>query len=101
MRFWELDTGHELARMVYRQAHLAGATMDKTGQRLLSAANDGTAHIWVLPTPEALAELVRSTLARCLSDRQRTEYNLDQQPLPAWCKGKYQGVPARSEIANR
>ena len=99
IRFWDTATAEPVAKLTHYQAFLTSASIDKSGQRLLTASIDGTARIWTLPpTLEALAEVARARVPRCLSPLQRQRYNLDAMPIPAWCSGKHYGTPRRSEI---
>lgn len=92
IRFWYAATGREAARLSHRQAFINFAAMDNSGQRLLTASADGIARLWWLPaTLEELAETARSTLQRCLSPQQRSEYNLTHRDQPRWCAGKLYG----------
>ena len=92
IRFWYAATGREAARLSHRQAFINFASMDASGQRLLTASADGIARLWWLPaTLDELAETARSTLQRCLSPQQRSEYNLTQREQPRWCVGKLYG----------
>ncbi len=81
-----------MARVQHRQAHINSASIDSTGTQLLTSSADGLARIWQLPaTLEDLAETARRTLQRCLSPRQREEFNRVARDLPDWCDGKLHG----------
>ena len=103
LRFWDMDTSHPVAKVTHRQSFLTSAVMDKSGERLVTAATDGTARIWTLSSFDALAEIARARIPRCLSHAQRQRYNFNPgvQPIPTWCTGKLHGPPTRSEIARQ
>jgi WD40 repeat protein len=94
-RIWDVQTGKTTAVLAGHAGTVWSAGFSPDGQRVVTASDDGTARIWrIFPTAQALVELSKKVVPRCLTSEQRAENFLDSNPT-AWCRTKwpFNGTP--------
>jgi hypothetical protein len=94
-RIWDVQTGKTTAVLAGHAGTVWSAGFSPHGQRVVTASDDGTARIWrIFPTAQALVELSKEVVPRCLTSEQRAENFLDSNPT-AWCRTKwpFNGIP--------
>ena len=67
-RLWDTDTGMHVAILAGHTGIVWQAAFHHAGRYVVTASNDGTAHIWrVLPTTKALVDFAKHAVPRCLA----------------------------------
>ena len=84
VRIWDADS-REAVAVLEGVALMWDAAFSADGERLVTASEDRTARIWpMFPTTQALVDLAKSVVPRCLTQDQRRQAFLGPEP-PAWC----------------
>ena len=89
-------TGNELAVLKGHEGLVTNSAFSKDGTTVITASHDKTARIWPAQTGQALIDLAKQKLPRCLTREQREAYALEAE-APSWCHGmsKYPYKPRR------
>ena len=84
-RLWDTDTGMHVAILAGHTGIVWQAAFHHAGRYVVTASNDGTAHIWrVLPTTKALVDFAKHAVPRCLALGQYDGFYTQSGP-PRWC----------------
>jgi WD40 repeat protein len=85
VRTWDAENGWELHRLVGHEGTVHSAAFSADGKFLITASEDKTARIWpVFSTTQALTDVAKIVVPRCLTPEQREKAFLDPEP-PVWC----------------
>ncbi len=99
-RLVDLKTGDLVSSLAGHSGLINGAVFSPDGRKAMTYSSTGKALIWpVVGTGTSIVEHARKVLARCLTEQQRKEMDLQLKPLPQWCRdlNKWPVQDARAE----
>ena len=77
-------TSKEIAVIKGHDDAVTSAAFSPDGKTIVTTSTDKTARIWPAQTGQALIDYAKQKLPRCLTEKQREEYALDENE-PVWC----------------
>jgi WD40 repeat protein len=84
-RLWDAAAGRAVATLAGHEDTVLAAAFSPDGTRVLTGSDDNTARLWsVFKSTPALLDVVRNTVPRCLTPKQRETFHLGTPP-PRWC----------------
>jgi hypothetical protein len=84
-RLWDAATGRAVATLAGHMERVWAVAFSPDGTRVLTGSLDNTARLWsVFKSTQALMDIVRTTVPRCLTPMQREVFHLGTPP-PRWC----------------
>jgi WD domain, G-beta repeat len=84
-RLWDAATGKAVATLAGHTGIVGAVAFSPDGTRVLTGSWDHTARLWsVFKSAQALMDIVRTTVPRCLTPMQREAFYLGTPP-PRWC----------------
>jgi streptogramin lyase len=84
-RLWDTATGTAVGTFAGHTDVVKAVAFSPDGTRVLTGSNDTTARLWsVFKSARALINIVRTSVARCLTPMQREAFHLGTPP-PRWC----------------
>jgi hypothetical protein len=84
-RLWEAATGKPVATFTGHTGPIWAVAFSPDGQRVLTGSADNRARLWeVFSSAQALVEVVKASVPRCLTAAERERFSLGTGP-PRWC----------------
>jgi len=85
-RIWDAASGKAIGEPLNGHENwVNSAAFNRDGARIVTASQDRTARVWdIFPSTQALVSAAKASVARCLTQEQRTAFFLPPEP-PAWC----------------